>query len=90
MKTEIDAALRGLSATDHPGLEGLEESVMADVRARRETRSGMRMAAVAGVGAVTLGTLAAGPVAQPASAAPLAPFGVTAPLAPSTLLASDQ
>lgn len=90
MKTDIDAALRCLAAADHPRLEGLEDLVMAGVRSRRETRVGVRMAAVAGLGAVALGTVAAGPVTQPASAAPLAPFGAAAPLAPSTLLASDR
>jgi hypothetical protein len=90
MKTDIDAALRRLSTADHPGLAGIEDAVMAGVRARRETRAGVRMAAVAAIGAVALGTAAAGPGAQPASAAPLAPFGTAAPLAPSTLLAADR
>ncbi|MBN8809142.1 MAG: hypothetical protein J0I47_13035 [Sphingomonas sp.] len=90
MNTDIDTALRRLSATDHPGLGGIEGAVMTGVRAGRETRTGMRMAAIAGIGAIALGTVAAGPGAQPASAAPLAPFGVAAPLAPSTLLTADR
>jgi|GEM_PF-1531589 len=90
MQTDIDATLRRLSAADHPGLEGIEDAVMAGVRSRRETRTGIRMAAFAGVGAVALGAMAAGPGTQPASAAPLAPFGLSAPLAPSTLLAADR
>ncbi len=90
MRTDIDTALRRLSAPDHPSLDGIEDAVMAGVRAQRETRTGIRMAAFAGVGAVALGTVAAGPGAPPASAAPLAPFGVAAPLAPSTLLAADR
>ena len=46
---------------------------------------------MAGVGAIALGTTAAGVGSQPASATPLAPFGAAAPLAPSTLLlASDR
>ena len=90
MHTDIDTALRRLTATDHPGLEGIEGAVMAGVRAGRDTRAGIGMAAVAAIGAVAFGTMAAGPGAKPASAAPLAPFGVTAPLAPSTLLAADR
>lgn len=90
MRTDIDTALRRLSAPDHPGLDGIEDAVMAGVRAQREKRTGIRMAAFAGIGAVALGTVAAGPGAPPASAAPLAPFGVAAPLAPSTLLAADR
>lgn len=90
MQTDIDAALCQLSATDHPDLERIEAAVMAGVRARRDNRNGMRMVAVAGIGAVALGTLSAGMGSQPASAAPLAPFGAAAPLAPSTLLLADR
>lgn len=90
MQTDIDTALRRLSAIHHPGLEGIEDAVMAGVRARRQTRTGVRMAGLAGIGAIALGTAAAGPGAQPASAAPLEPFGIAAPLAPSTLLAADR
>jgi hypothetical protein len=90
MQTDIDTALRRLAAIDHPGLDGIEDGVMAGVRAQRQTRTGIRMAAVAGIGAVALGTVAAGPGAQPASATPFEPFGVAAPLAPSTLLAADR
>ncbi len=90
MQTDIDTALRRLSASDHPGLDGIEDAVMAGIHAQRQTRTSVRMAAVAGIGAIALGTIAAGPGTQPASAAPLAPFGVAAPLAPSTLLAADR
>ena len=40
--------------------------------------------------AVILGTLTAGPAAAPAAAAPVDPFGVASPLAPSTLLLADR
>ena len=90
MKTDIDAALRQLAAADNPDLAGLEDAVLAGVRARRETRVGIRMAAVAGIGAVALGAVAAGPTSAPASATPLAPFGAGAPLAPSTLLLDER
>lgn len=90
MQTDIDSALRRLSASDHPDLDGIENAVMAGIRAQRQTRTGVRMAAVAGIGAIALGMVAAGPGTPPASAAPLEPFGVAAPLAPSTLLAADR
>ncbi|MBB4100438.1 hypothetical protein [Sphingomonas kyeonggiensis] len=89
MHSDIDEALRRLGTASHPGLEGLEDSVLAGVKSRREARAGIRMAALAGVGAIALGTLAAGPTAPPASASPLAPFGAAAPLAPSTLLVTE-
>jgi len=88
MKTDIDAALRQLAAADNPDLEGLEDAVLAGVRARREARVGIRMAAVAGIGAVALGTVAAGPTSAPTSAT--APFGAGASLAPSTLLLDER
>ncbi|MBN8810269.1 MULTISPECIES: hypothetical protein [Sphingomonas] len=88
METEIDAALRRLAATDHPGLDGMEDAVLAGLRARREARTGIRMAAIAGIGAVALGAAAAGPGTSPASAA--APFGGAASLAPSTLLLAER
>lgn len=90
METEIDAALRRLAATDHPGLDGMEDAVLAGLRARREARTGIRMAAIAGIGAVALGAVAAGPGTSPAAAAPLAPFGGAASLAPSTLLLTER
>ncbi|MDF2381868.1 hypothetical protein JMG10_10355 [Nostoc ellipsosporum NOK] len=88
METEIDAALRRLVATDHPALDGMEDAVLAGLRARREARTGIRMAAIAGIGAVVLGAVAAGPGTSPASAA--APFGGAASLAPSTLLLAER
>jgi len=90
MHSDIDEALRKLGTASHPGLEGLEDAVLAAVKSRRETRTGIRMAALAGVGAIALGTIAAGPAARPASASALAPFGAAAPLAPSTLLESER
>ncbi|MBQ1498008.1 MAG: hypothetical protein IIZ38_06815 [Sphingomonas sp.] len=88
METDIDATLRKLANADHPGLDGMEAAVLAGVRARREARAGVRMAAVAGIGAVVLGAVAAGPGTSPASAA--APFGGAASLAPSTLLLAER
>ncbi len=90
METDIDAALSRLTTADHPGLNGLEEAVIAEVHARRETRAGIRMAGVAGIAALALGAFAAGSGVPPASAAPLAPFGAAAPLAPSTLLMGER
>ncbi|WP_137861870.1 MULTISPECIES: hypothetical protein [unclassified Sphingomonas] len=91
METEIDTALRRLATADHPGLDGMEDAVLTGVRARREARASVRMAAIAGIGAVMLGTVAAGPGTSPAAAAaPLAPLGSGASLAPSTLLLAER
>ena len=90
MKTNLDAALERLRIVDHPALHSIDDAILRGIQARRDARLHIRTAAVAGLGAIALGTLAAGPGAPPASAAPLAPFGTGAPLAPSTLLLSDQ
>jgi len=90
MHSDIDEALRRLGTASHPGLDGLEDAVLAGVKARREARTGIRMAALAGIGAIALGAVAGGPAAQPASASALAPFGTAAPLAPSTLLGTER
>ena len=90
MTTDLDGALRQLSAADHPGLVGLDGAILSGIRTRRDARTGIRTAGIAGIGAIVLGALAAGPGTPPASAAPLAPFGAAAPLAPSTLLLSDR
>lgn len=89
METDIDAALRALATADHPALAGMEDAVIAETHARRARRTSVRMAAIAGVGAVALGAVAAGPGASPASATPAALFGAAAPLAPSTLLMGE-
>jgi len=88
MPPDLDSRLRDLSTYDHPDLEKLETMVLARIHRNRETRGGIGMVAAAAIGAVALGSVAAGPSAHPAH--PLAPFGIAAPLAPSTLLTVDR
>jgi hypothetical protein len=92
MTTDLDADLRRLTAIDHPGLLGLEESVMARIHERRRSDAtfGAPFIAVAALGAIALGTTAGSVSRAPAAAAPLSPFGPSTPLAPSTLLAADR
>lgn len=88
MPPDLDSRLRDLSAHDHPQLGRLETSVLARINRNRETRGGIGMVAATAIGAVALGSIAAGPSAHPVR--PLAPFGIGAPLAPSTLLTADR
>lgn len=88
MAADIDAALRALATADHPALDTIEATVIARVHARRASRAAMRTAALAGVGAIVFGVLAAGPGSTPASAA-AGPLGLDSPLAPSTLLLGE-
>jgi len=91
MTNTLDAALRALALPDdHPGLDGLEDRVIARIHAREQSVSGVRVGGLAAAGAVALGILAAGPGQSPATAASLAPFGAVSALAPSTLLLADR
>lgn len=96
MKNDLDAALRRLAMpTDHPGLVGLENTVIARIHARDRPLSGLSVGVLpagglAVAGAVALGILAAGPGQSPATAASPAPFGAVSALAPSTLLLADR
>jgi hypothetical protein len=89
----IDEALGRLAAAPvHGGLERLDEAVFARIHAlnERDRRAPGRIVVAAAVGAVAMGIAGAGIPAGTASAAGLSPFGVAAPLAPSTLLLGDQ
>jgi len=93
MVQDLDAALRRLSAVPvHPGLESIDDAVLARLHARAAATSfqGIRIGAVAAVAALVLGMASGGPA--PASAAPntLSPFGPSSPLAPSTLLTASR
>ncbi len=91
MTTDIDAALRRLAGSDHPGLAAISETVMARIHERRSDASfGAPMMAIAAIGAIALGVTAGTLPSTPAAAASLSPFGPVNPLAPSTLLASDR
>ncbi|MBN2971259.1 hypothetical protein LQ953_00760 [Sphingomonas sp. IC-56] len=91
MDLDLDAALRRVADDEHPGLRSIEAAVFNRVRANRTSaRTGIGAVAFAAVGAIMLGTMTAGSAASPASAAPIDPFGVASPLAPSTLLLADR
>jgi len=85
MTTDLDQSLRGLADdADHPGLDDIGDRVLARLRADGVARgSGIRLATMAAIGAVTLGLVAANPV--PGEAAPASLAGESA-LAPSSLL----
>lgn len=91
MDFDLDAALRRVADDEHPGLGSIDTTVFSRVRANRTSaRTGLGAVAFAAVGAIVLGALTAGPTASPASAAPIDPFGVPGPLAPSTLLLAER
>ena len=92
MDFDLDTALARLSAEeDHPGLNGIEVAVLDRVRARAaDDGTGLRAAAIAALGAVMLGAMAAGPVSTPAEAAPVMPFGPSRSLTPSALLLAGR
>ena len=91
MGFDLDAALRRVADDEHPRLGSIDATVLNRVRANRTSaRTGIGAVAFAAVGAIVLGTMTAGPAASPASAAPIDPFGVAGPLAPSTLLLAER
>lgn len=92
MNTDLDTALARLSHIDeHPGLASIEDAVFAGIGANRTSfGTGVGATALAAMGAIALGAVSAGPLSAPAAAAPLDPFGIANPLAPSTLLLADR
>lgn len=93
MKSDLDAALLRLAAqADHPGLDGIEDAVLARVHASAASGSsvGPGFAVIAAIGAVALGAVAARPTSATASTPSLSPFSVSNPLAPSTLLLASR
>lgn len=89
---DIDEMLARLAREPvHPGLGGIEAGVFARIGEARAARAGVGMGALAIVVAVGMGVAGAG--APPATAqprAPLSPFGLSTPLAPSSLLVGDE
>lgn len=93
MSPDLETALSRLAAhADHPGLDGIENSVLARVHAKAAPRAGVGpgLAAMAAIGAIALGTVAARPAPATASTPSLSPFGASSPLAPSTLLLAGR
>lgn len=92
MDHDLDSALRRLADRPlHPRLADLEMDVMKLIAQERRVGGGptLRSGMLAAVGAVALGVAGGGlsSTVATAQAASLTPFGSSAPLAPSTLLA---
>ena len=95
MNDDLDSARRRLAEQPpHPRLAHLETDVMKLIAEERRIGGSptMRSGLIAAVGAVALGVAGGGisSTAATAQAASLTPFGPSAPLAPSTLLAFDR
>jgi hypothetical protein len=88
MATEIDytAHMAQTRWSEHPGLDGIEERVIAGIDARISDAVGPRMTAMIATGALMIGAVVGGVPSQRAAAA--TPHGLVepGPLAPSTLL----
>lgn len=86
---DIDEALRRLAqAPAPPGLEGLEDRVLARIAAQPAAHTGLGLGALTIAAALVMGVAGAGVPGQSAAAmTSLAPLGPNSPLAPSTLLA---
>jgi hypothetical protein len=90
MDDEIDRAMARLAAAPVPArLKSMDSAVFARLRAEAaEARSVTRLGMAATIGALAIGV--AGSAISAAPAPPLSPFGVSAPFAPSTLLATSR
>ena len=88
MATEIDytAHMAQTRWSEHPGLDGLEDRILAGIDARNADTVGPRMTMMLATGALVIGAAFGGVPGQRASAA--TPHGLVdpGPLAPSTLL----
>lgn len=94
MSMELDDALGRLGAAPlHPGLIAIDDKVFARVREESaqagQARNCLRVGAVAAFVALGLGFTAGSPVLASPTPDALSPFGLSSPLAPSTLLAAD-
>lgn len=87
----IDAALRRLADGDDAPFDALEGALFARLHGDRANRhAGLRAAALAAAGAVTLGIAAVPAVAPRPAAPPVDPIAGAAPLAPSALLLASR
>ena len=91
MDFDIDDALGRIGRQDaHPRLDGLEDRVITAIN-ERPARTTARRTTLAGAGFALLLGVGSGIYPAPeARASQLAPFGVSSPLAPSTLLLGSQ
>jgi hypothetical protein len=92
MTEDLDKLLAQLANAPTPArLAGISDGVFARIHADAVAlRAGTRVGIAAMVGALLLGVTGAMTFPSAAPAAPLSPFGVSAALAPSTLLDGGQ
>lgn len=90
--TDIDAALARLRELPlHPRLAAMDASVLDQIAARSVSRPVPgTVFGLAALSALTVGIASTAVPAPQARAAPLAPFGTSPALAPSTLLSSAE
>jgi hypothetical protein len=88
MATEIDytAHMAQTRWSEHPGLDGIEDRVLAGIDARSSEAVGPRMTVMLATGAMLIGVLFGGVPSQRAVAATSHGLVEPGPLAPSTLL----
>jgi hypothetical protein len=94
MNMELDDMLGRLAAAPvHPGLMAIDNEVFARIREDAafagQARVQLRIGGLAAFAALALGLAAGSPIATSSSPTNLAPFDLSNPLAPSTLLAVD-
>ncbi|MDQ8757386.1 hypothetical protein RCO27_14240 [Sphingosinicella sp. LHD-64] len=89
---EIDTLLARLRESPvHPGLDGLDAAVMAELAGRRAgPQLGGGAFILAATLALAIGIVGSAVPGAPARAAPVAPFGTAPMLAPSTLLGTGE
>ena len=94
MAIEIDLTLRKLAdAPVHPGLAHIESGVFRQIAAEAGigTKPSATFFALAALGSAMFGIVSAAALPAPIdSSSVLSPFGPSAPLAPSTLLADPR
>lgn len=92
MSRQIDDALARLGASAiHPGLDGLEDRVLLAINATSARTIGAGATLTAAALALVLGAFSNVVPTADAQAAPvLSPFGISSPLAPSTLLTEPR
>ena len=92
MTVDLDALLDLLANAPTPArLAGVSDGVLARIEADTlAARAGSRVGIAATIAALLFGVIGALTFPSAAPAAPLSPFGVSAALAPSTLLDGGQ
>lgn len=92
MDEDMDARIGGIARrATHPGLAGMESTVLARIAAERAARArNWRLDMIAMAGALAIGMGAAATLTAPTRASDLALFDDVSRLAPSTLLGAGH